>query len=534
MKTNHYNETQSGIRPISQTTHRSKASHRPEKMRLSSCKKILLLALCICFSFALNAQVIKTINITAGKLSTILTPTELSTITNLTLTGTIDARDFKTMRDLMPELAEIDIREVTIAAYSGTEGTAYYSDGFPANILPGYAFYSHNSGGKTKLKSILIPESITGLGSYCFSRCSTLTSVVIPSSVTSIGAHAFDGCEALTTISIPSSVTFIGAYTFRYCIKLSAVIIPGSLTSIEEGTFYYCYRLTNFSIPSSVISIGKSAFGDCGNLSSIEIPSSVISIGEAAFVRCNHLTSVTIPSSVTTIGEGVFFNCIRLNSVMIPASVTSIGFRVFEGCGALIDVDVNNQTYSSLDGILYNKDQTTLIFCPLSKTGSITIPSTVTSIEDRAFYNSSNLTSIVVANLVPVDLSSTDNVFTRVNKTACTLYVPVGSKSAYQEATVWKDFTSIVEKDITGIAPIISDRNLTIHPNPTSGTVKLVFSKVPQNETILTVVDVTGKTILKKLVQGKEESIDLSGNPPGIYLIKTNLQDGKVQRMVLK
>ena len=114
------------------------------------------------------------------------------------------------------------------------------------------------------------------------------------------------------------------------------------------------------------------------------------------------------------------------------------------------------------------------------------------------------------------------------------MYVPVGSKSAYQVAEQWKDFTNIVEKDLTGIALITSDQQLIVYPNPTSGKVKLVFDQVPQGGTTLTVNDFNGKTILTRFIQNKKEWIDLKGNTPGVYLIRTNMKDFKVQKVILK
>lgn len=133
----------------------------------------------------MQAQVSKTANIiTAGSLKTTLTTEELSTVTNLTLTGTIDARDFKIMRDNMPSLTELDLSGVTITAYAGTEGTSFITD-YPANSIPQYAFYNL----------------------YVYPHQSNHTTFILPSTITSIGDDAFHYCESLTTVTIPPSVT---------------------------------------------------------------------------------------------------------------------------------------------------------------------------------------------------------------------------------------------------------------------------------------------------------------------------------------
>jgi len=159
----------------------------------------------------------------------------------------------------------------------------------------------------------------------------------------------------------------------------------------------------------------------------------VVSIGDNAFENCGGLTSVTIPNSVTTIGYKAFWNCDGLNSVTIPNSVTTIGLYAFWGCKGLIgiNVDGNNKEYSSIDGVLYNKDVSELICYPcgmplnsfsipnsvttimtyafLECDGltSVTIPNSVTSIHDYAFFGCDGLTSVTIPNSVTTIMSST-------------------------------------------------------------------------------------------------------------------------------
>ena len=254
-------------------------------------------------------------------------------------------------------------------------------------------------------QNTIIPNSVTGIGSFAFAYCSSLTSITIPNSVTSIGNNAFDGAgiyndesnwendvlyidncliEARESISnaytIKDNTRLIGDDTFSHCSSLTSVTIPNSVTSIGKEAFYKCSSLTSITIPNSVNSIGNFAFAYCRSLKSVEwnvvnhadfikeydspfrgAPISSFTFGEnveyiPAYL-CYHmdsLKSVTIPNNVDSIGEYAFAHCSSLTSTTIPNSVISIGEYAFAYCSSLTSITIPNSVISIGDDAFYD------------------------------------------------------------------------------------------------------------------------------------------------------------------------------------
>jgi hypothetical protein len=299
----------------------------------------------------------------------------------------------------------------------------------------------------SSLTSIIIPSSVTTIGREAFENCSNLTSVTFASTskLTAISDYTFGGCSSLTSITIPNSVISIGSGAFNYCNSLTSITIPNTVTSIGSFAFDGCSSLATatFKSTSKVASIGYMAFAGCCSLTTLAVPNSVTTIEMSAFENVKNVTysgsaegspwgaltvngyvsngfvytnssqtyvtayigtgqSVTIPGTVTTIGNRAFYGCTTPTTVSIPSSVTNISITAFSGCNSLTAINVNtgNSVYASDGGMLLNKNKTTLITCPCGKTGSYTIPNTVTSVGIYAFSGCKNLTSITIPNSV--------------------------------------------------------------------------------------------------------------------------------------
>ena len=306
--------------------------------------------------------------------------------------------------------------------------------------------------GCRSLASLVIPDSVSCIGSGAFAGCRSLSSVVIPDGVTCIGDSAFWGCTSLSNIVIPDSVVNLNGNPFCWwdgelkCLSpyfiydnkvlfdkdkskiiafrdkdTTSYVIPDGVNSIGYCAFSGCKSLTSLVVPNSVTSIGDSAFWGCTSLTSLVILDGVTSIGKSAFSGCEYLSSLVIPDSVTSIGDMAFCGCSSLTRLVIPDSVSCIGFGAFENCKSLRSivipesvVNLNGNPFCRWDGelkclspyfiydnkILFDKDKSKIIAFRDKNTTSYVIPDSVSCIGIGAFAYCKSLTSIVIPDSV--------------------------------------------------------------------------------------------------------------------------------------
>jgi hypothetical protein len=308
--------------------------------------------------------------------------------------------------------------------------------------------------GCTSLSSIVIPEGVTSIGNSAFANCTSLASVAIPDTVTVMWASAFQGCTSLAAVTLGNGLTETGVSAFAGCTNLASVSLGLNVTAISGNSFEGCTSLTSFAIPGNVTFLGASAFAGCTSLASVTIPGSVAVMDPYVFQNCTGLTSVSLSRSVTTIGYGAFKGCTSLAtlsipgvtriedsafqdctglaSITIPDNVFEIGWHSFHGCSGLtsitigsglnyiepfalngctaleqIEVNSLNQSFTSVDGVLFDKSRSTLIKYPAKKAGPYTIPDSVVKVGGigGAFEGCTGLTSLSIpASVTQLDI----------------------------------------------------------------------------------------------------------------------------------
>ncbi len=296
-------------------------------------------------------------------LETVHLPQTLTTISKCT---------FRTCKSLK----QIELPEslTTLSEYAFEE-TALEELVIPDSVTSLGSYICKNN---KKLKKIVVGSSITSIPeNFCYNH-DGLTEVVLPQTVKSIGDSAFYSCDSLVQVNFPQGLETIGESAFRdtalrlvelpdtvnsvgnACFQNSDVIrakISKNLKEIPRGMFYQCASLKDLTIPEGVEIIGIDSFYGCNGVTVLDLPLSVTSLGDSAFAHMEGLTTVYLPSSVTELPWGLFYNCSNLKAVTIPVSVKNFGDDIFRYTGNNLVIygeeDSEANTYAVENGISF-------------------------------------------------------------------------------------------------------------------------------------------------------------------------------------
>lgn len=382
------------------------------------------------------------------------------------------------------------------------------------------------------LESVTIPGSVTEIGEGAFESCDSMMALELASGLKCVGAFAFSECVALRELILPDTVERIERSAFAGTMALHELVIPGNVQEIGDNAFNGCIQLSSLTISEGIRVIEEMAFSNCSDLTEVLIPASVECLGDGVFSDCLAMEQITVASEnehyvvrddilyskdlsvlvhypaskeeqeftipeevrkiaglafasnyflmevmlgdhLEEVGSYAFARCSSLSFISLPAQTTRLGVSPFHDCTMLleIEVDPSNPCYSSIDGVLYNKEQTQLIQYPAGLYDDFyKVPDTVQEIAENACYDAQDLEVLKIPagirkigdmafafcdQLRDVEIRVADPAqievglmaFFSVAGTPRTLRVPKGSSKLYKKSEQWQDLAKkIIEQ----------------------------------------------------------------------------------------
>ena len=329
----------------------------------------------------------------AGTLGQLLPSTERLEIRKLKVSGTINGDDVLVLREMAGrnsddeetegKLEELDLSDVALADggspyYSTTRGNYYTATSYDVDENEenfyctdlSYAFCN------THLKKILWPNTMWEVGDAALNRCYELESFTLGSETNEIKSGAFEYCTALSNIELTPKILYIGMRAFANS-GLTEISIPKEIETIANQAFYKCEALKKIDFSDGVKEIKEAAFSYCSALEEIHLSKVLTKIGKEAFYACSSLTEITLPKKLINIGEDAFGACKALKEIKVEAG---------------------NTAFTSIDGVLFNKEKTTLLTFPFANTANYQVPVGTTKIAPSAFSECNKLASIQFPN----------------------------------------------------------------------------------------------------------------------------------------
>lgn len=258
--------------------------------------------------------------------------------------------------------------------------------------------------GKSTVTSVVLPETLQGIGEFCFNDCEGLKEITLPKNVSYL-YYTFNDCDNLETVQFNADRVYIGFFSFSFCRKLKSVSWK-SATYIEENAFYNDYNLTQIGSLTDVKSIGANAF--CNTHIETADLSSCTSLGNNAFQSNTALKQVILNPALTAIDEGVFNGCTSLDGITLPNALTGIGINAFKGCKSLSAITIPDGVVNIASEAFSGCTSLSAIAIPSQFVGEkafagctalsdVTIGAAIKLIGKNAFADCTSLTSLNVA-----------------------------------------------------------------------------------------------------------------------------------------
>ncbi|MGM9767516.1 MAG: fimbrillin family protein [Candidatus Cryptobacteroides sp.] len=383
-------------------------------------------------------------------------------IRSLKVTGNINASDFYNMRDQMPVLATLNLKEVVIIGNDA---------GYPSYAIPSGAFE-----GSSSLMRIILPDNLKRIESSAFAFCDLLSgSLIIPEGVTIIETDAFRDCNFSGELVLPSTLEQIGGYAFQgnqfYC----ELKFPESLKVISQSAFSQCnYLYGKLVLPSHLEELGSNAFFGCSSIGGvIVIPQTITKIADGTFNGAGmngNPASIVLHDGIEDIGSGAFVGPGTLGKgfqgqLVLPKNLRIIRAGAFNGCSFTGDLVIPSSVMTLGDWAFYN--------CQLM-TGTLTINKNIQCIGKGTFWFCKNLDGLVIEDGLEIIGESAfsdciglkrivcesyyppkvvQGAFNGIPKDKFPLEVPASSIQLYQTADGWREFSRIIAIRDLSVSP---------------------------------------------------------------------------------
>ena len=349
-------------------------------------------------------------------------------ITSLTLTGSMDARDFKFISTSLRNIETLDLSAVTIQAYENLSAPVFGNEySYAASMVPTMAL-----AGMPQLTTVTLPHSATSLGSAALAACPSLSTVTMSDALVNVGEYAFSACTSLENVTLPASLATVGQGAFSRCTRLATVGVaasgaPAQELTIGDEAFLDCQALTQVNLGDNLTAIGNSAFaGTALTVLDLTQYKNLKSIGDWAYTL-SQVTSATFPASLNHLGKGAFIYNQRLNSASLPAGLDHVGDFTFAGNAMLDSINLGN-VKSIGNYALYNTP----------RVETLVIPSSVASIGDEAM---AGMTGLKLITALPTTVPALgQNVWAGVDQATVRLVTTKGCANDYAQALQWQDF----------------------------------------------------------------------------------------------
>ena len=311
--------------------------------------------------------------------------------------------------------------------------------------------------------------NVTRIDDLAMFNNQSLYKLTLPEGITAIGSQAFSHCYSLYDINIPSTVTRISDYAFEYCEDLTSITLPARLSMLGDAVFQQCFGLENIEVDPNCVdfkSIDGVLYGNVGSSKGMSLLAYPGSYPQSEFI---------MPDGVSSIDSYAFSANTTMRSLTLSKEVKDFDMYTFMECFALEEINVaeGNTSYKSDDGVLLTADGKRLVYYPLMRyadeyavpegvttvnpfafmmtqaLGTLTLPYTLKSIGELAFYYSTSLRNVICKATVPPTFSSslidpTYGLFDNAVYAQAILFVPDESVEAYKAAPGWREFAEIL------------------------------------------------------------------------------------------